>query len=129
MDDRHLAAAPCIQYVGTETVEAARLDDVAGPHLATHHRPFLKLDTQGFERQVLDGGPDTLSRCIGLQMEMSFVPLYSGGLLVNDAISLAYAKGFALVDIERGFTAPDGQALQADGIFIRGEMPPQSASS
>ena len=119
MDDRHVAAAPTVGYVGTETVEVARLDDVAAPHLASHQRPFLKLDTQGFEKQVLDGGPETLARCVGLQVELSFVPLYDGGLLVDEAISLAYAAGFHLVGLEAGFSDDDGQVLQSDGVFFR----------
>ena len=114
--------------MGTETVDVARLDDVAGSHLATHLRPFLKLDTQGFERQVLDGGPDTLARCVGLQMELSFVPLYAGGLLVDEAISTAYAAGFHLVGMEPGFADPDGQVLQADGVFIRSDLLRRSAT-
>ena len=129
MDARHVAAAPWVGYVGTEIVDVARLDDVAGPHLATHLHPFLKLDTQGFERQVLAGGPDTLARCIGLQMEMSFVPLYAGGLLVDEAISMAYAAGFHLVGMEPGFADPDGQVLQADGVFIRRDLLGRSATS
>lgn len=119
MDERHLAAAPTVGYVGTETVEVARLDDVAAVHLESHRRPFLKLDTQGFEKQVLEGGPTTLERCVGLQMELSFVPLYSGGMLVDEAVALAYAAGFHLVGIEPGFADADGQALQADGVFFR----------
>ncbi len=119
MDERHVSAAPTVGYVGTERVEVARLDDVAAVHLETHLRPYLKLDTQGFEKQVLDGGPETLARCVGLQLELSFVPLYSGGLLIDEALALVYAAGFRLVGLETGFTDPDGQVLQADGVFFR----------
>lgn len=36
----------------------------------------------GFEKQVLAGGESTLNdRCVGLQIELSFVPLYEGGML------------------------------------------------
>ena len=119
MAERHRAAAPSVGYVGTETIDVARLDDVAAAHLATHQRPFLKLDTQGFEKQVLDGGPETLAQCVGLQVELSFVPLYDGGLLVDEAISLAYAAGFHLVGLEAGFSDESGQVLQSDGVFFR----------
>ena len=119
MADRHRAAAPAVDYVGTEEVRVERLDDVARSHLASARRPYLKLDTQGFERQVLAGGPETLQRCVGLQLELSFVPLYEGGLLVDEAIGLAYGAGFHLVGLEPGFADPDGQVLQADGVFFR----------
>lgn len=117
MDDRHVAAAPQVGYVATETITVARLDDELADDPA--RRPFLKLDTQGFEREVLDGGTQALERAVGLQLELSFVPLYAGGMLVDEAISFAYAHGFVLAALESGFSDPGGAVLQADGIFVR----------
>lgn len=115
----HLDAAPGVTFVASEQIEVARLDDLAPGHLAASSRPLLKLDTQGFERAVLAGGPDTLRRCIGLQLELSFVPLYEGGMLADEAISFAYGQGFVLAGLEQGFTDPGGALLQADGLFFR----------
>jgi FkbM family methyltransferase len=121
LNSRHLEAAPDITYVATEEIEVARLDDVAPEHLTAAGRPFLKLDTQGFEKQVLEGGSRTLEQCVGLQLELSFVPLYDGGMLANEAISLAYDAGFSLVGLDQGFADPNGQILQADGVFFRSQ--------
>lgn len=118
MDDRHRAAAPQVDYVTTQTVAVSTLDAELGTDPT--RRPFLKLDTQGFERQVLAGGRASLDRAVGLQLELSFVPLYDGGMLVDEAISLAYEHGFVLAAIESGFASPDGPVLQADGVFVRG---------
>jgi FkbM family methyltransferase len=119
MAEEHRSAAPHVDYVGAEEISVARLDDVAPEHLASATRPFLKIDTQGFEREVLAGGPETLATCVGLQLELSFVPLYSGGMLVDEAISFAYDHGFRMVAIAQGFTNPTGAMLQADGVFVR----------
>ena len=119
LGERHLTAAPQVGYVGTETVEVERLDVVALHHLRPGSRAFLKIDTQGFERDVLAGGQETLRQCVGLQLELSFVPLYEGGMLIDEAIRMAYAAGFHLVGLEAGFADPDGQVLQADGVFFR----------
>ena len=119
MSDEHRSAAPQVDYVGTEEISVARLDDVAPEHLAPASRPFLKIDTQGFEREVLAGGAETLPKCVGLQLELSFVPLYSGGMLVDEAISFAYDHGFRMVAFAQGFTDPSGAMLQADGVFFR----------
>ena len=115
----HLAAAPEVTYVATEEVEVARLDDVAESYLTPASRPFLKLDTQGFEKEVLAGASTTLGQCIGLQVEMSFVSLYDGGMLVDETIPMMYDLGFRLVGIDPGFASPGGQILQADGVFFR----------
>jgi FkbM family methyltransferase len=119
MLEAHRAAEPRVGYVGTETIQVERLDEVAGEIAGPDDRVFLKLDTQGFERQVLAGGAETLARCVGLQLEMSFVPLYDGGMLVHEAMTLAYDAGFHLTVVEQGWAAPTGQMLQADGIFFR----------
>lgn len=120
MAEAHRAAAPHVDYVGQEEITVARLDDVADEHLAGATRPFLKIDTQGFEKQVLAGGSATLERCVGLQLELSFVPMYAGGMLVDEAIAYAYDHGFRMVALAQGFTNPTtGAMLQADGVFFR----------
>jgi FkbM family methyltransferase len=119
MAEEHRAAAPHVDYVGQEEITVSRLDDVAPEHVGEASSPFLKIDTQGFEREVLAGGSATLARCVGLQLELSFVPMYSGGMLVDDAVSFAYDHGFRMVAFQQGFTSPRGAMLQADGVFFR----------
>jgi len=119
MQDSHREAEPSVGIVGTETIRVERLDDVVTDIIRPADTVFLKVDTQGFERHVLAGGSDTLARSVGLQLELSFVSLYEGGMLANEAISLAYDAGFHLEVIEQGWASPTGQMLQADGIFFR----------
>lgn len=119
MKDTHLEAEPSVGIVGQQTIRVERLDDVAGALIGADDTVFLKVDTQGFERHVLAGGPETLVRSVGLQLELSFVPLYEGGMLVDEAISMAYDAGFHLEVIEQGWASRTGQMLQADGIFFR----------
>ena len=119
MAEAHSESAPQVTYVRQETIRIEPLDLVATDLLPPDARPFLKIDTQGFEHEVLSGAKETLDRCVGLQLEVSFVPLYEGGMLADEAISYAYDRGFRLVGIERGFTSPSGQVLQADAVFFR----------
>ncbi|MCL8252296.1 FkbM family methyltransferase [Aeromicrobium fastidiosum] len=119
MLDTHVAAAPSVRYVGTESVTVGRLDDEVAEALAGHRRPFLKIDTQGFEREVLDGGPATLAACVGVQLELSLVPLYGGGMLIDEAVGRMYEEGFQMVGLEQGYAAPTGEILQIDGVFVR----------
>jgi FkbM family methyltransferase len=119
MLDSHRAAAPAVDYVAQEAVTVSRLDDVDDEHLTSARHPFLKVDTQGFEREVLAGGTTVVGRCVGLQLELSFIPLYDGGMLVDEAVAWAYEQGFHLVNIEQGYSAPTGEILQVDGVFFR----------
>ncbi|MCK5891561.1 MAG: FkbM family methyltransferase [Aeromicrobium sp.] len=122
MLDAHIDAAPQVTYVGEETITISTLDDEAVPLLAGR-RPFLKIDTQGFEREVLAGGQATVEAVLGLQLELSLVPLYDGGMLIDEAISWAYDHGFRMVGIEQGYAAPTGEILQIDGVFVRTDAP------
>lgn len=119
MADAHRRAAPQVDYVGTEDVDVARLDDLAPELLGEGETAFLKLDTQGFEREVMSGAEDTLQRCRVVQVELSFVPLYEGGPLIDEMVAALYDRGFRLAAVEPGFAARGGAVLQADGLFVR----------
>lgn len=121
MLERHRDAFPPANYVGTEEVPIFRLDSLAPEILRPADVAFLKIDVQGFEKQVLAGAATTVrERCIGIQLELSFVPLYEGAMLIREALDLVYSLGFTLTGLLPGFTDPrNDQMLQADGIFFR----------
>lgn len=117
----HQDAYPPANYVGTEEVPIYRLDSVAPEILGATDVVFLKLDVQGFEKQVLAGSSATVKdRCVGLQLELSFVPLYEGGMLIREALEIAESLGFTLTGVSPNFVdMRNGRTLQADGIFFR----------
>ena len=78
MLERHLQAAPHTAAVSTQATEVTTLDLLALEHPLSQ-RSFLKIDTQGYEGAVLDGASTLLESLIGVQLELSFVPLYAGG--------------------------------------------------
>ena len=120
MDERHLAAAPHgrVRRHRDRRGRPARRRRRACTWRATGG-PSSSSTPRASRSRCSRAGPTTLARCVGLQMELSFVPLYDGGMLVDEAIALAYAAGFHLVGLETGFADPDGQVLQADGVFFR----------
>ena len=120
MLDRHRVAAPTATYVATQTVQVHRLDAVWQEFAGSSDRMFLKVDVQGFERQVLDGAAGLLDICVGLQLELSFVPLYEDSMSYQDAFDLAVSRGFTVMSLEPGFTDQwTGQMLQADVVFLK----------
>jgi FkbM family methyltransferase len=120
MEAAHVSAAPESRYVGAVTVSLQRLDDAGAAWLGQARRPFVKIDTQGYESAVLDGAPQTLAACLGVQLEMSLVPLYRGEVLYRQLIDRLDGLGFDLWSLEPGFADPaTGRLLQVDGVFIR----------
>ncbi len=117
----HQDVCPAANYIGTEDAPIHRLDSVAPEILGSANVAFLKVDVQGFEKQVLAGSKSTVNdRCVGMQLELSFLPLYEGGMLIREALELVYSLGFTLTGLLPCFTdLRDGRMLQADGIFFR----------
>src|SRR5262249_4712879 len=55
MGSAHTDAEPSVGIVGQQVVKVERLDDVIDEIARPEDRIFLKIDAQGFERQVLAG--------------------------------------------------------------------------
>ncbi|WP_025735795.1 FkbM family methyltransferase [Mycobacterium genavense] len=117
----HQDAFPPANYIGTEKASIRRLDSLTPEFLRPGDVTFLKIDVQGFEKQVLAGGASTINdRVVGVELELSFLPLYEGGMLVREALDLMDSLGFTLTGLQPGFTDPrNGRMLQADGVFFR----------
>ena len=114
----HSKAEPRSAYVGSETVPVNRLDDIYA--LTASDRAVLKIDVQGYERQVLEGAPRVLAACCAVVVEMSFSPLYESQILARELWDQLVSKGFAPWSIEPGFRDPvTGRMLQFDGVFVR----------
>jgi FkbM family methyltransferase len=120
MLDRHANAAPASRYVAEEVVDVQPLDVLVGEAVEAHQAPYLKVDTQGFEHEVLRGAPKILERVVGVELELSLVPLYEGQTLMADLVRQMTDAGFRLASLEKGFWDPiTGESLQMDGIFLR----------
>jgi hypothetical protein len=84
---------------------------------------MLKIDTQGYEKEVLIGAKNSLKDIFLLQLEMSLVPLYKNELLFLEFIDFLGREGFRLYSFEQGFSDPvNGRMLQLDGIFINEKL-------
>ena len=116
----HVKAAPKSNYVGRESIDIKTLDSMINDFCSLEDNTYLKIDRQGFERQVIKGADNSLSRIASVQLEMSLTPLYQDGALFDELHSLLNGKGYSLVSIEPGFFDKNsGRLLQVDGIYHR----------
>ena len=119
MKELHLNAAPAAKYVHQQEIQIKRLDTVFDSFYRPDSRVMMKIDTQGYEKQVIDGAGGSLKNILLLQLEMSMAELYENELLFNEMINYLDQKGFRLVSLENGFYNPEtGELLQVDGIFV-----------
>jgi FkbM family methyltransferase len=120
----HTRSAPQSAYVKKQKVQIKTLDSIFEDIYQPDDRVLLKIDTQGFEKKVIDGAQQSLPQIKGIQLEMSIIPLYMDEMLFTEMISYLKERGFDLFSLENGFANPmTGQLLQVDGIFFR--QPPQ----
>ena len=116
----HLNADPKSLYVGSETVDLRTLDSLAPQFVSRGERLFLKLDVQGFEYRVLSGAERLLPQVIGIQLELSLVPLYEGESLFHPMLHEMEARGFEPWALVPGLTdSNSGRLLQLDAVFFR----------
>jgi len=120
MNDIHVQAAPESAYVASEPIRLARLDEIAAPILAPESRMLLKIDTQGYEEEVLAGAAGLLNRISAMQLELSIAPLYLGAPDLRRMLELCESLGFRLHGLIPGFYhSKTGQLLQMDGLFLK----------
>ncbi len=120
MSNTHLQAAPDSAYVAHEGVRVERLDDVGLPLLPKDGRLLLKVDTQGYEEEVLAGADLILKSVSAMQLELSVVPLYQGAPDLRRILELCENLGFQLYGLIPGFfEEKTGRLLQMDGLFLK----------
>lgn len=106
--------------VRQETVKIRRLDSLLPELVPVGRRAFLKVDTQGFEREVIDGAAGCLDSIVLVQLEASLRPLYRDEALLGELLQMMQERGFVLTSIHPVILDPQsGATLQVDCVFAR----------
>jgi FkbM family methyltransferase len=116
----HINNAPQSKYIDTEEINIKTLDSIFDQLCDKSENILLKIDTQGYEKFVLEGANFSLKHIRIILLEMAIVPLYNKEVLFRPMIDFLDEKGFNLYSLENGFyNLKTGQLLQVDGIFVR----------
>lgn len=109
------------QLVRTEDVIVSTLDSWFDEFISGLAAPrvFLKIDTQGYDLEVLKGARKVLPTVQAVQIEVSFLPLYEDVPPWLAAISSCEAHGFGLYGLFPVLRDPDGQLVEADALLVR----------
>jgi FkbM family methyltransferase len=115
MMERHRELWPETAATTKIVVPVEPLDSLV-PGLQVDESFFLKIDTQGYEMNVLKGAVETLRRCAVVMMEVLFEPLYEGQPDFRALLNFMAAHGFRFVEfVEEHRT--NGKLVFADAIF------------
>jgi FkbM family methyltransferase len=85
-----------LEPAGQVLVPMRRADDVMRSQGISHSRSLFKMDTQGFDKQVLLGAPEVLRNSCIVLTECSIQPIYEGSFTLTDAIHYMEQAGFLL---------------------------------
>lgn len=119
MTDAHRTNAPGSDYISSEEVEVTTVIELVAAQAVDPTHTLLKVDTQGFEEEVLAGAGDLVGEIAAIQLELSTVELYEGQQLFEDLYRRLHTAGYRLWALEPGFAGDNGRMLQCDGLFAR----------
>lgn len=109
--------------VRTETLNTAyqRLQAVHG-----FRRPYLKLDTQGYDLEVVKHAGPALAHFVGLQSELAIRRLYEASVDYREALSFYEQLGFALSAFVPNNRGHFPEMIETDCILVNRNFRPHA---
>ena len=118
--NEHIDNAPDSKFVRKQKIEEKKLDDIFFDLNLKNKNLFLKIDTQGYEFEVLKGAENILKEFKGILVEVSLTNLYEGQKNWLEIVEYVKARGFKLWSVDRGFSnKKNGKTLQLDICFFK----------
>lgn len=102
----------------TLEVEVARLDSLFTKVTRPGQRVFLKIDTQGHDLKVLEGAIGSLDKIVGLQIELSVMPIYDD--MTEYIVALARIRELGFIPTGMFPVVRDEmlRVYEFDGVFV-----------
>lgn len=117
MGELHSTAFPDSRGYTREKIRLITLDEFCSDHDISGEI-FMKIDVQGFEKEVLGGAKECLKNVRVILMEVSYHTLYEGQPLFHEMYTYMRERGFEYRgDFESIKNPIDGSILQANAIF------------
>ena len=105
----------------SEEVNVVRLDSMIAEIISGLDAPriYLKMDTQGYDLQVLDGATGFLPLIQGLQSEISFRPVYDGMPDYLTSLAKLNALGFSVSSLVPVARDERLRVIELDCLMVR----------
>ncbi len=109
------------EIVDTEVVQVRRLDTVIADCIRGLDSPriFLKLDTQGFDLEVVAGASGSLQHVIIVQTELSVKPIYKSMVGYLEAMHRLNALGFEITGLFPVNRDSKLRVIEFDCVLVR----------
>jgi len=123
--DDHTKLRPKARIVKQEPVNLYKLDSIIDKYIPKDETSILlKIDTQGFEKQVLDGAINTIKRLKGIKIEIPLVPIYNDtAFTFYEIIDYMKANDFIPYNFNtEGVNLKTGRVFTIDGTFFKNSL-------
>jgi len=119
--DLHIEAFPFTKKVHDEEIVVRKFDNVViEEDLQLDPEILIKLDVQGYEDKVIQGGIDTFRKARVIMTEVSYYELYKGQVLFDEIYNQLEKMGFRYKgSINNLFHPIKGLLLSSDAVFVR----------
>ena len=118
MSNLHVENAINSKYVRKQNVQMYTLDSILKNYAINDAKYMVKIDTQGYEWNVIEGGIETLKNADLILCEVSLVPLYVNQKLWLEVIDKICSLNFEIFNFNKVFSNINtGQILQIDILF------------
>jgi hypothetical protein len=116
-----LLVAEAADRIRHEPVDVRRLDGVLAAHAApdSDGRALLKIDTQGFDLDVLEGASGILDGIAAIQVEVSLQPIYDGTAGSHETLEALTDRGFGLSGVFPVSADGDLRLIEVDCVAVR----------
>ncbi|MFZ3599608.1 FkbM family methyltransferase [Streptomyces sp. BH104] len=115
----------------TEEIQVCRLDGLMDQALVgiQNPRPYLKMDTQGYDLEVFAGAGERVDDFVGMQSEVALLRLYEGSPRMEEALAEYEGHGFEITGMYPVTREKStGRVLEFDCVMMRAGEAPAPAS-
>ena len=101
----------------TRLTPIMRLDDAVNAHVHLTDGLLVKIDVEGSERAAVEGGPETLRRCVACIMEFHAVSRFAGQMNLREGLEVLAELGLEYGGVlQQHFKG--GRLMYFDVIFV-----------
>ncbi len=115
---------PHVKFVGVETIKLCRLDyELESRKVHRSSRVLLKTDTQGHDREVIEGLGVWINAVDFVIVELSVQPIYKNSTNHFQMLEILSNNGFDPVAFYPITRTPDMRIIEYDAVFRRRPIP------
>ncbi len=121
--DSYVAHNEKSKIIKQETTPIYKLDSIIYKYINLNNNPriLLKIDTQGYEKEAIEGASHVFSKSIGLKIEIPLYAMYNDtGYTFYDILEITKKNNFEPYSFNiEGVDLNTGRVNTIDGLFFR----------